>query len=215
MDDVQFTRRDWRNRNKIKTGLQTQWLTVPLKNKGNFGSARVMDMKVADLDWAEKHFTKLQEAYRSATFWFEISEFLYATYRTSQEFERLTDINHFFLVEMCKLLEIDHKISFSTDYFSLMELDEFDASDRLLALTKESNSTVYLSGPAAHHYLDTSIFKAQKIDVKFANYNVEESRALAEASFYNNFSIIDFLANYGIDKTRESLIKYRVKFVSV
>ena len=35
-DDMQYTRRDWRNRNKIKTPSGLQWLSIPVINKGKF-----------------------------------------------------------------------------------------------------------------------------------------------------------------------------------
>ena len=35
-DDMQYTRRDWRNRNLIKTPQGTQWLTVPVQVKGKY-----------------------------------------------------------------------------------------------------------------------------------------------------------------------------------
>ena len=36
LDEVQFTRRDWRNRNRLIFNDKITWLTIPLKNKGNY-----------------------------------------------------------------------------------------------------------------------------------------------------------------------------------
>ena len=34
-DEVQYTKHDWRNRNRIKTSNGLIWLTIPVNNKGN------------------------------------------------------------------------------------------------------------------------------------------------------------------------------------
>ena len=212
MDDVQFTRRDWRNRNIIKNGESKQWLTIPVENKGNFGTARVMDMKIADYNWTDKHLSKLEGAYKSSDFWAEFLEFLQAIYKKARQLEHLTEINYLFLVELCNLLKIDHNISMSTKYYSLSELDSFTASERLVRLAEACNAQIYLTGPAALNYLDLSMFHAKGIEVKFADYSNFKDDRIDGSLFDNNFSILDLLARLGINKTREHLINHRLKF---
>src|SRR5918911_5290232 len=65
LDDVQYTRRDWRNRNRIKTPQGTRWLSIPLNVKGNY-TASVCEMEVADAAWAEAHWDVVRQAYRRA-----------------------------------------------------------------------------------------------------------------------------------------------------
>ena len=54
-DDMQYTRRDWRNRNKIKTPQGLQWLTIPVEIKGKFFQ-KINEIKVSEKDWAKKHW---------------------------------------------------------------------------------------------------------------------------------------------------------------
>src|SRR5262245_41582010 len=61
-DDVQFTRRDWRNRNKIKTARGVQWLTIPVAVTGKYHQS-IRDTLISDPDWGRKHWNSLVHSY--------------------------------------------------------------------------------------------------------------------------------------------------------
>ena len=71
-DDVQFTRRDWRNRNKIKTPAGLRWLTIPVKSVSNHQSKEcsqlICETEIADLFWAEKHW-KIVVTFTHPLYW--------------------------------------------------------------------------------------------------------------------------------------------------
>ncbi|MGQ9863207.1 MAG: WbqC family protein, partial [Bacteroidia bacterium] len=58
-DDVQYTRRDWRNRNCIKTPQGLQWLTIPVESKGKYFQ-KIKEVKVSDTRWAKEHWKSIQ-----------------------------------------------------------------------------------------------------------------------------------------------------------
>ena len=62
-DDVQYTRRDWRNRNRIVLDGQLHWLTIPVETKGRY-EQRIDETQIADHSWAANHLKTLQHAYR-------------------------------------------------------------------------------------------------------------------------------------------------------
>ena len=62
-DDVQYTKNDWRNRNKIKTQNGALWLTIPVSLSNRFGQL-IKDAKVADYRWARKHWLTIEQNYR-------------------------------------------------------------------------------------------------------------------------------------------------------
>lgn len=64
-DDMQYTRRDWRNRNLIKTPTGTQWLTVPVKSKGNYHQ-RIFEMEIDGQEWSINHWKSLSQNYKHA-----------------------------------------------------------------------------------------------------------------------------------------------------
>src|SRR5215217_4697059 len=78
-DDVQYTRRDWRNRNRIKTADGTQWLTVPVEVKGKYEQT-IRETKVGDRGWAENHLTRLRHACGKAPFWRDYQQLLTELY---------------------------------------------------------------------------------------------------------------------------------------
>ena len=205
LDDVQYTRRDWRNRNIIRVSNEKKWLTIPLENKGQYKNARISEMRIADPDWSNRHYQLINSAYKAADFWPETSQLLTELYNKASSFTNLTDINLLFLREICKLLQINCKISSSTDYYSLEELDRFNASERLCSLAKASRSNTYLSGPAAKSYLDLQIFRQVGIKVKYANYERHSSEIDKANIYFNTHSIVDTIANFGIKQTTNIL----------
>ena len=74
-DEMQFTKRDWRNRNKIKTPNDLQWLTIPVLTKGNF-KQKISETKIDGMNWAETHWSSLEKNYSRSYFFNEISSWL-------------------------------------------------------------------------------------------------------------------------------------------
>src|SRR5436853_6671802 len=67
-DDVQYTKRDWRNRNLIKTANGLHWLTIPVQVKGRF-EQRICDVEISDVSWPRLHWQTLAHHYARAPFW--------------------------------------------------------------------------------------------------------------------------------------------------
>src|ERR1700686_3933492 len=64
-DDMQYTRRDWRNRNQIKTPQGVQWLTVPVQVKGKYHQT-IRETLLDGDTWAQTHWKTLAQNYRRA-----------------------------------------------------------------------------------------------------------------------------------------------------
>src|SRR5918992_4689365 len=62
LDDVQFTKRDWRSRNRIKTQNGPAWLSLPVQSKGRY-LQRIDQVVVADADWGRQHWARLRASY--------------------------------------------------------------------------------------------------------------------------------------------------------
>lgn len=163
LDDVQYTRRDWRNRNKIRTRYGDRWLTIPVKQSGNY-EAKINEMVVADPLWMRWHFDTLAQAYGQCSGWKRYSEELEWCYIDSPE--KLSGINRAFLDLGCKWLGVTTPISWSTDYAS-----HGFKSEKLVSLCKSCGADTYLTGPAAKGYLDESYFNANGITVEWMAYH--------------------------------------------
>ncbi|QWD11266.1 WbqC family protein [Polynucleobacter paneuropaeus] len=189
-DDVQFTRRDWRNRNKVKTAHGIQWLTVPVSVKGKYHQ-NICEVGIVGAEWATSHWKTLEQNYRSAAYFYEIAEWLKPIY-LEERFIRLSDLNCRLIIAICNYLNINTIISHSSDY-SL----RVGKSERLADICKQAEATEYFSGPTAKNYLEENIFKDMGIELKWFDYSGYPSYQQLWGEFIHEVSIIDLLFNCG------------------
>jgi WbqC-like protein family len=192
LDDVQYTRRDWRNRNLIKTPQGLQWLTIPVEVKGKFDS-KINEVKVADPNWAQDHWNKIKQAYTKATHFKEMSPLMEQAYLGLTE-QSLSKINYHFLTVINSILEIETPLFWSHDF----EVSN-EKSTRLLDICKKLEATVYLSGPAAKDYLKVELFKSSGIDVEWMTYEGYQPYRQLHGAFEHSVSILDLIFNEGAD----------------
>ena len=164
LDDVQFTRRDWRSRNRIKTKDGLAWLTIPVQSKGRY-TQRIMDTVIAVPDWGRQHWHTIRSSY-ARTPGFDLFAPAIEPLFLQPVSDRLSLVNHSFLVTMCRLLGIDTPLSWSSDYHPRSGRNE-----RLIDICVQAGATEYLSGPSAGDYLDLEAFAAAGIAVRFADYS--------------------------------------------
>ncbi len=103
-DDVQYTIRDWRNRNIIKTAQGPKWLTIPVEVKGKYHQ-KIKDTAISDPGWARKHWATIVHSYSRAPYFAKYRELFENLYLGSED-KMLSGINHRFLSAICLLLEI-------------------------------------------------------------------------------------------------------------
>jgi hypothetical protein len=192
-DDRQYTRRDWRNRNRIKTRLGTQWLTIPVQVRGRY-LQRIDETLVSDPEWAMRHWETLRHAYAAAPHFGAYAPQLETLYGELESEPRLSVINRRFLELICKLLGIETPISWSTDYAV-----SGGRTERLVSLCRAAGATTYLSGPSARAYLDESLFEAAAIDVEYMDYGGYLEYPQLHPPFEHRVSVLDLLFSVGDD----------------
>src|SRR5262245_40296687 len=114
LDDVQYTRRDWRNRNQIKTASGPQWLTVPVEVKGKY-SQKIRDTEIHGTEWAASHWKTLYQNYRRAECFAEVAAWVEPLY-LGETYSHLSRLNRRFIEAICGYLEIQTRITDSSDY---------------------------------------------------------------------------------------------------
>lgn len=186
-DDMQFTKNDWRNRNKIKTPQGMQWLTIPV---GQDISRRIRDVTL-DPRWQSKHWKTLEANYRRAAHFEEIAVWLKPLY-LSAEYSHLTQTNRTFIEIICNYLGIKTKISNSWDY-TLID----GKTERLVSLCGQAEGGEYVSGPAARDYIDEDLFSSKKIKVTWFDYGGYAEYPQLWGNFDHAVSILDLLFNCG------------------
>lgn len=200
-DDVQYTRRDWRNRNRIKTPSGTEWLSIPVNSKGNY-LAPIKDITVSDDGWGRRHWSALLANYGRAPHFKTYGERFEELYMGLRE-SRLSAINLRFLTVVCEALGIRTRLSWSMDY----QFDRFqaDRSQRLAELCKKAGATRYISGPTAKGYIDEELFAREGIELTYLDYSSYPEYPQAHPPFEHRVSILDLLFNTGPEAPRYML----------
>ena len=187
-DDVQYTKNDWRNRNRIKTPEGAQWITIPV---GQGIGRRIRDVELNDNRWQEKHWKMLHANYKRAPHFAAVAAVLEPLWR-GRSYTRLSDVNRVLIEAVCTYLGITTTIR-ASDEFILVE----GRSERLVDLCLKTNAECYYSGPAAKKYLDDSLFQSNKIDVIWYDYNGYDEYPQLWGAFEPAVSILDLLFNCG------------------
>ena len=195
LDEAQFTRRDWRNRNRIKTKDGAQWLTIPVEVKGNFHQ-KISETRVADRGWAKNHLATIRHNYAKARCFREFEELFRDLYLNCESLN-LSEINSRFIRALCSTLEIDTKITQSSDY-TLVD----GKTRRLLHLCKQAGAEVYVSGPSARSYLDQNLFKQEGISVHWFDYSGYPEYPQLHPPFEHKVSVVDLILNVGREARR-------------
>lgn len=188
LDNVQFKKNEWQNRNKIKTDQQWQWLTVPVIHK--FGQ-KIDEVEINNtVRWEKKHLTALMTHYSKAAFFKEHIAFLEQTY--AQEWKSLADLNMHLVQYLTKALCISNtKFIMSSEHESREE-----PTGRLVDLCKQAEGDIYLSGRDGAKYLNLDAFESEGIQVIFQDYNHPQYPQLY-GDFEPYMSVIDLLFNCG------------------
>jgi len=190
-DDMQYTRRDWRNRNKIKTQHGLKWLTIAVNSKGNFFQP-INQTQVYDNSWIEEHTKSLYHSYKRANHFENNWEWLLSIYNRCENEKYLTCINLIFIKAICEKLGIKTKITLSSDY----KLKD-GKTERLIGLCKDANANYYLSGPAAKDYIIDSLFEEAGVELEYMDYSGYPEYSQLFGEFIHGVSILDLILNEG------------------
>lgn len=202
-DVVQYTRRDWRNRNLIKTPTGPKWLTVPVQTKGRFQQS-IYQTRIDGTRWRNKHWKTLVQFYRDAKFFQETRIWLEPIY-TRESFTYLSQLNCRLIEAICQYLEITTKLSHSNRF------DPVDGkNERIVDLCLRTGATEYFSGPAAKAYLDEAHFNQNGIAVRWFDYAGYPEYEQIGNKFIHGLSILDLIFNCGKD-ARKYMKYYRQK----
>lgn len=191
-DDMQYTRRDWRNRNRIKTPHGLLWLTIPINVKGKFFQ-KINQTYVKNPNWTSEHWQTWIHNYAKTPYfptYRKLFEELYLGCTTL----RLSEINYRFISSICKLLDIKTKLSWSSDY-RIIE----GKTERLVDLCRQAKGTEYISGPNAKDYIEADLFKKANIKLTYMDYSNYPVYLQLYPPFEHGVSILDLIFQTGPD----------------
>lgn len=192
LDNVQFTRRDWRTRNRIRTPQGAEWLNVPIL-KSNSHVEMIESVSILSDSFIDKHLETIRRNYSRAKHfdpnWRELHSIMFDSYN-----ENLSAFNQ-------KVIEkISDKFNLACHFLSASEFENStDATERLLNICIELNATKYQTGSKAMAYLDVARFNSKGIEVVWSDYDFKTYDQLWNLDFEPNLSVVDLILNVGFD----------------
>lgn len=196
-DEMQYTKNDWRNRNKIKTKNGVEWLTIPVRVKSL--SDKISDIETIHPKWRKKHWNTLKTNYGKAPYFKKYSEIFEALYLDSKS-NNLSEINQIFIREICDILKIDTEF-INSNHFELCT----DRNERLIYICEKLSATNYISGPSAKDYMNLQLFENANISIEFINYESYKEYNQIHGDFEHYVTILDLIFNEG-EKAKDYLI---------
>jgi len=190
LDNVQFKRRYFENRNRIGTDKGVAWLTVPVESRGRFDQ-RIDQVKIhADGHWARKYMGTLRQTYARAPFRAEVEELVRP--HIERDHADLVSLNLALIESVRDYLGIPTH----TARASSMRLGALRGGDLILAICRHAGATVYVSGPDGRDYLDPSAFEQASVRVTYHDY-AHPTYPQHGPGFTSHLSILDVIAHCG------------------
>jgi hypothetical protein len=190
-DDLQYTKNDWRNRNKIKTPKGAEWMTIPV---GTDEHRLICEVTIRDAGWQAKHWQTIARHYAECPYFLRYQAFFEELYQ-GRTWTNLSELNQFLIRSIARdMLHIDAQFADSRDYaLSNRKLD------RLLELVMKAGGERYVSGPAARDYIDPARFARAGIELVWKDYSGYPEYRQRFPPFEHAVSILDLIFNAGPD----------------
>lgn len=197
LDNVQYSKNNFTNRNRIRCRDEWAWLTIPVRLAGHFGQL-IAEVETADDGWETRHWKRLLEVYGRAPHFRQFQDRLEPVY--ARRCVKLEEIN-------CELIELARvALSIDTRIVRASELGvSGQSSELLLAISQSLGATTYLSGQGGRKYLDATKFEAAGIAVEFQEFLHPQYYQQGSGEFVPNLSILDLLFHAGAESAADLL----------
>ena len=198
LDNVQYQKNYFDNRNKIKTKKGWIWLTVPVKYR--FGQ-KLNEVEIENnIKWPEKHYKTLITNYSRAPYFSEYFSFFDEIYN-KRKWKNLIDLNLTLINYIKEKMGIKTKLKRSSEFKTAGE-----KGDRILEICQKLKADFYLSGKFGRNYLDEKKFEEKNIKVDYQEFEHPVYPQIF-GDFIPGLSAIDLLFNCG-PESRKYLYNY-------
>ena len=196
LDDVQFRKKGWQNRNRIRINDGTTLLSIPVHTHSY---PKINEVTIDnEKNWSIRHKKSILYNYARAPYFDEIKDFIESIFE--KKFQYLVDLNTEIIKFIMNELEIKSKIVFSSE----LEISK-KGSDRVLDICKAVEADHYITGTFwAESNLRVEEFKKSNIDVEFQKFQHPIYKQI-HGEFIPEMSIIDLLFNEGRKEAKKIL----------
>ena len=189
LDNVQYKKNEWQNRNRIKTAQNWQWMTVPVCFRF---PQRINEVEInTKLPWVKKHLQALVTNYRKAPFFDDYFPTFDECLR--REWKWLSELNIFLIEHLREMIGLRQK---QTMLASELSLSSNDPTGRLVKICKSVGADTYLAGRDGANYMDLEQFGKNSINVVFQEFQHPVYPQLFR-EFQSHLSVVDLLFNCG------------------
>jgi hypothetical protein len=188
LDDAEYSKGDFLNRNRIKTATGIRWITVPVKKGASNLPINKVEVVVNE-NWMEEHLRVISNVYKNAPYYNELFPFFIDMIGPNPRL--LVDLNMRVLLACTILLDINVPTVMASKFRI-----KTTGTQRLVDICKRLDATEYLSGIGGKNYIDESLFKEAGIKLTYQEFDHPLYDQL-HGSFIPNLSVIDYLMNVG------------------
>lgn len=191
LDDVQYTTKDWRNRNRIKGPNGEIWLTVPVVSK-NLREQLICDAKIDNSSsWQIKHARAIEHSYAKAPFFDDFRDFIQSIY-FENEWANLADLNIQTTMALAKRLGIE------VNWFRASDLgqDGQKTGEKIIKICKLLACDHFINGPSSREFMNQDLFDMNNITLEYIEYKYPIYPQL-HGEFNHQVSVLDVLFSMG------------------
>ena len=197
LDDVQYIKREWKNRNKIRKNPKSEevkWLSVPIDKKSQKKNINEVEIFREDNEWRKQHIIYIKKTYQFSPHFDEFSEGVFSIIK-DEKIKNLCELNVKLISKACDFFSIKKNFCYSSE-FGLKEKREF----KLLEICKKLNCDNFLANNRTLDYADVKIFSDNNINIKAQDYHPEKYKQK-----YNDIALpwipflswVDYIFNKG------------------
>jgi hypothetical protein len=190
LDDVQFEKQSWQQRNRIKGPSGLQWLTVPVVFRGRL-SQRIVEVEIREPDFWKTHLRAIELSYRRTPYFDQYFPQLAKIFQAHNGL--LAELNCSVIGWLCELLGIFTKRVRSSEL-----KQSGKRSELLVNLCRRLGANSYLSplGSAGYLLEELGWFSDAGIQVAFQHYEHPRYRQLF-SPFCPYATVLDLIFNEG------------------
>ncbi len=188
LDNVQYKKGEFQNRNRLRTQHGWVWLSVPVLNKESYPNISAVYIDNLQ-DWRDKHWKTILLNYTNTAFFGNYRDFFEDLYK--KRWERLVDLNIYIIRHLNGLLQLDMP-AYLESQLNIKTTD----TQRIIDICRTLKADTYLSGIGGKAYLDEKLFDAHGIRLIYQDFKHLEYTQRYEP-FIPFMSAIDFLFNHG------------------
>lgn len=203
-DSTQYTKNDWRNRNRIVAGDSVLWLTIPVKTSGKFGQP-INEARIQDGQWTRKHWATISQNYARRSRFADYADAWEDAYSVAQGLSRLHDVNTHFLKVIALQLGITTPLVDDRQF----QLERDTPTGKLVQMCMSAGADRYVTGPSALKYLDVKRFHDRGIAVDVIDYGHYPVYDQGWRGFEHGVSALDLLTSVGSNARSHLMGRFR------